>query len=127
MNAMDTVTNAMYAKWQWETFRDRLVRKELTYSTAVQDYLKLVDKMNRTQKELKKVMDNQLDDLVDIAMKYQKAKHRYMWMPTKYNRNQYVELANELQQQKKLITTEMATSPAINKNILHSDYTTEER
>ena len=54
MNAMDTVTNAMYAKWQWETFRDRLVRKELTYSTAVQDYFKLVDKMNRTQKELKK-------------------------------------------------------------------------
>lgn len=72
-------------------------------------------------------MDEQLDQLINVAMEYQKAKHRYMWMPTKYNRNQYVELANELQHQKRLITTAMATSPAINKNILHSDYTTEER
>ena len=110
MNAMDTVTNAMYAKWQWETFRDRLVRKELTYSTAVQDYFKLVDKMNRTQKELKKVMDNQLDDLVDIAMKYQKAKRAYMWMPTKRNRKEYARLANLIAKQKRLITTAMATS-----------------
>ena len=46
-------------------------------------------------------MDEQLDQLINVAMEYQKAKHRYMWMPTKYNRNQYVELANELQQQKK--------------------------
>lgn len=55
-------------------------------------------------------MDNQLDDLVDIAIKYQKAKRAYMWMPTKRNRKEYARLANLIAKQKKLITTAVAKS-----------------
>lgn len=70
-------------------------------------------------------MEHELDMLIDLAMEYQKSKRRFMWMPTKRNRANYVELAYTLNQQKKSITTAMMTDE--NRNILHSNYTTEER
>ena len=53
MNAMDKVTDAYYAQRQWEKFRDRIVKKQLTYGTVVHDYFKTVDEMNRTKEELR--------------------------------------------------------------------------
>ena len=49
---MDTVTNAMYAKVQWEEFRYRIVRKEHVSSLMIHEYFNSVDEMNRTRKEL---------------------------------------------------------------------------
>lgn len=53
MNAIDKVADAYYAQRHWEEFRDRIVKKQLTYGTVVHDYFKLVDEMNRTKEELK--------------------------------------------------------------------------
>lgn len=70
-------------------------------------------------------MEHELDMLIDLAMEYQKSKRRFMWMPTKRNRANYVELAYTLNQQKKSITKTMGTDT--NKINIHSQYNTEER
>ena len=58
MNAMDKLTDAYYAKCQWEEFRDRIVKKQLTYGAVVHDYFKLVDEMNRTKEKLRQWRTN---------------------------------------------------------------------
>lgn len=50
---MDKVADTYYAQRHWEEFRDRIVKKQLTYGAVVHDYFKLVDEMNRTKEELK--------------------------------------------------------------------------
>ena len=58
MNAMNKVTDAYYAQRHWEEFRDRIVKKQLTYGTVVRDYFKLVDEMNRTKEDLRQWKTN---------------------------------------------------------------------
>ncbi|WP_010623960.1 hypothetical protein [Companilactobacillus versmoldensis] len=70
-------------------------------------------------------MENQLDVLIDKAIEFYKARHAYNWMPTKRNKAEYIQQANELHQLKKSLITTMTKDT--NKNILHSNYTTEER
>lgn len=70
-------------------------------------------------------MENQLDVLIDKAIEFYKARHAYNWMPTKRNKAEYIQQANELHQIKKSITKTMGTDT--DKSILHSNYTTEER
>ena len=70
-------------------------------------------------------MENQLDVLIDKAIEFYKARHAYNWMPTKRNKAEYIQQANELHQIKKSFITTMTKDT--DKSILHSNYTTEER
>ena len=70
-------------------------------------------------------MENQLDVLIDKAIEFYKARHAYNWMPTKRNKAEYIQQANELHIYKKALATAMTKTE--NKNILHSNYNTEER
>lgn len=70
-------------------------------------------------------MENQLDVLIDKAIEFYKARHAYNWMPTKRNKAEYIQQANELHQIKKSITSAMGTDT--NKINIHSQYNTEER
>ncbi|AKP66325.1 hypothetical protein [Companilactobacillus ginsenosidimutans] len=70
-------------------------------------------------------MEHELDVLIDKAIEFYKARHAYNWMPTKRNKAEYIQQANELHQIKKSITTAMGTDT--NKINIHSQYNTEER
>ncbi|WP_125772381.1 hypothetical protein [Companilactobacillus furfuricola] len=70
-------------------------------------------------------MEHELDVLIDKAIEFYKARHAYNWMPTKRNKAEYIRQANELHQIKKSLATAMTKDA--NKNILHTNYNTEER
>lgn len=60
-------------------------------------------------------MENQLDVLIDKAIEFYKARHAYNWMPTKRNKAEYIQQANELHQIKKSLITTMGTDTNKNK------------
>ncbi|MQS43955.1 hypothetical protein [Companilactobacillus mishanensis] len=70
-------------------------------------------------------MEHELDVLIDKAIEFYKARHAYNWMPTKRNKAEYIQQANELHIYKKALATAMTKTES--KNILHSNYNTEER
>lgn len=70
-------------------------------------------------------MEHELDVLIDKAIEFYKARHAYNWMPTKRNKAEYIQQANELHQIKKSLITAMTKDT--NKINIHSQYNTEER